>query len=387
MNGSKHKWFSCTRSLTAAAILLAATVGCSALPHSGSTGSTAGSINFTYGNGAMCWLPTWVAVHDGLFKKVGLNVTATVHQGNTASVPAQVATGQYQFGTAAPGAALLNAPGQGFNIKVIFGMDQPKDGYASSEVIVVRSAQWRGWSLASLKKKGVVLGVENFPAGPEDVMIHTMLQAAGVKLSQLKTYNVNGVLVTPAQNIQLYAEGKIDVGGLFPPATDVAQEQGTTHNWLTYANVTPWYQDCVIIANGNFLAQHEDVAAKFDEALLMADRVIVRQTLSGHRYGPALAQVGASVTGFTRAQIALGVVPYVANWGSMISESLVRVQDVAVSDGVLASPTPADKVVSTFFDTRPLTSARKDLGIGDQPPVLQADIPDQPANSYPVGGR
>jgi len=193
----------------------------------------------------------------------------------------------------------------------------------------------------------------------------------------VKTYQVNSAVVTQAQNIQLFANGTIDVGGLVGPADDVAQHNKIAKEWLQYSNIIPWYQDCLMAVNGTFAAQNPGLVTKFVKGLLMADQIIEQQESKSPRFSPRLAGVVAQVTGFTVGEVYLGKLPYVGGYGQVIGESLVNVQNFTQSEGIVPKPLPVDQIIPTLVDTSYLVKARAQLRIKDAPPALLIKVPAQ----------
>ncbi|HSU34384.1 MAG TPA: ABC transporter substrate-binding protein [Propionibacteriaceae bacterium] len=324
-------------------------------------GDLSKTITVKYGNNAVCHLVMWTAVKNGYFKDEGLNVKASPQAGASAALVPLLATGKVDFATITPGGAFFNGPSQGFDVRAIYSEETPIAGYLSVVKVMVRQELWdtgQFKTLDDLKKPGLrFLSVGTRTGGADDSAFHALLNKMGVKESDVKEVVLPDATTTAQDVINLFKSDKIDIGVYNAPATDIMEAQKIAHAWLGYADIMPWYQDCLIGASAGYIKKNPEITQKFVQALMKASQYVSQ---AKGKMTPELAKIVGDVTGFTAQQISLSATPNTTNNGQMSIESLVETQKLLQSEGLIPKPISDP---STLLEGGPLDAARKAMNI------------------------
>jgi NitT/TauT family transport system substrate-binding protein len=301
---------------------------------------------------------TYVAVFDaiekGYFKDAGIDLQVSKYATSaTAQIP-RLARGDLDITAVVPGPGLYNQFDQGFDIKIVASVDEPRAGYLDGSVLVVRKDLWDAGTI----RKPADLAGKNidgaFAGSPISLLTLQAIAAGNLKQTDVK------YVTREADVIQQFAalnNKAVDVQGTTEPTATVMQQKGVGVKWLSYRDVIPWYQDSYWGVSAAFAKDHPDTVVKFLQAYLRGAADVSK---SKGKLTPDLVAIIAKWTELDPDVIrALGSVPYVGEEGAINVDALDRVQKFWVAAGLVKNPVAIDKII----DPAPLAAAKKALGI------------------------
>jgi NitT/TauT family transport system substrate-binding protein len=238
--------------LTGLVIALAA---CSSSSSSSSGGTTAASspVNISVGTSGATgvYLPLYVGVQTGLFKKYGLNVTVQTLTPN--AVTAATLSDNVNIGWDGPGlvSGILSSPS---SAKVIFTAGPTAFYlYAKKGITSVQGL------------KGMTVAVTT-PGGAIDTAVRAAIKNAGltpgtdVKIAYLQT---NSAALAAVEN------GSVQAAGVSPPTSIQATQGGLTD----IENITSLSPPSVLAVNSSFAASNGPAITKFITAFKAAEQL------------------------------------------------------------------------------------------------------------------
>jgi NitT/TauT family transport system substrate-binding protein len=299
---------------------------------------------------------TYVAVFDaiekGYFKDAGIDLQVSKYTTSaTAQIP-RLARGDLDITAVVPGPGLYNQFDQGFDIKIISSIDEPRAGYLDGSVLVVRKDLWDAGTI----RKPADLAGKNvdgaFAGSPISLLTLEAIQAGNLKLSDVKYVTREADVV---QQFAALNNKAVDVQGTTEPTATAMVQKGVGVKWLSYRDVIPWYQDSYWGVSAAFSKDHPDTVVKFLVAYLRGAADVAG---SNGKLTPDLIAVISKWTELDPDTIgALGATPYVGEQGRINTEALDRVQKFWAAAGLVKNPVAIDRII----DPAPLAAARKAL--------------------------
>ena len=301
---------------------------------------------------------TYVAVFDaidkGYFKDAGIDLQVSKYTTSaTAQIP-RLARGDLDITAVVPGPGLYNQFDQGFDIKIIASVDEPRKEYLDGSVLVVRKDLWDAGTI----RKPADLAGKNvdgaFAGSPISLLTLNVIQAGNLKLTDVK-YGTREADVV--QQFAALNNKAVDVQGTTEPTATAMVQKGVGVKWMSYRDVIPWYQDSYWGVSAGFAKDHPDVVVKFLQAYLRGAADVSK---SGGKLTPDLIATIAKWTEIDPDTVrALGSVPYVGQQGRINVEALDRVQKFWVAAGLVKNPVAIERII----DPAPLAAAKKALGL------------------------
>ncbi|MBV9120393.1 MAG: ABC transporter substrate-binding protein [Chloroflexi bacterium] len=300
----------------------------------------------------LAYLPMLLALDKGYFSAAGLDVELVPFRGGSSQVLSQLATGEVDFSGTTPSPGLYNAAAQGFGAKAVSVLSVPKEGRASDTwLTVVKDEATAIKNVQDLKGKTI----EAATAGSiPDLLTWEAVTAAGLKpgVDATITHRAN----TIADLVSIAKAKGADVVAINEPLATQAEQQGIIAKWKSYIDLMPWFQGVNFSVSKQFLAQHRDAVVQFVAVYIAASRLV---DASNGEWTPDLLSE-ATTRGNVSADVikAQGGVPYYLPDGLPTADSLTRVQDVWLAQGLLKSKVD----VSTMLDTSIARDAAAKLG-------------------------
>jgi NitT/TauT family transport system substrate-binding protein len=301
---------------------------------------------------------TYVAVFDavdkGYFKDAGIDLQITKYTTSaTAQIP-RLARGDLDITAVVPGPGLYNQFDQGFDIKIVSSVDEPRKDYLDGSVLVVRKDLW---DAGTIRKPADLTGKNidgAFAGSPISLLTLSAIQAGNLKLADVKYVTREADVV---QQFAALNNKVVDVQGTTEPTATAMVQKGVGVKWLSYRDVIPWYQDAYWGVSAAFGKDHPDIVAKFLQAYLRGAADVSK---SNGKLTPELIALISKWTEIDADTIkALGAVPYVGQQGKINVEALERVQKFWVAAGLVKNPVAIERII----DPAPLIAAKKALGI------------------------
>lgn len=301
---------------------------------------------------------TYVAVFDavdkGYFKDAGIDLQISKYTTSaTAQIP-RLARGDLDITAVVPGPGLFNQFDQGFDIKVVASVDEPRKDYLDGSVLVVRKDLWDAGTI----RKPADLAGKNvdgaFAGSPISLLTLNAIAAGNLKLGDVKYMTREADVV---QQFAALTNKAVDVQGTTEPTATAMMQKGVGVKWLSYRDVIPWYQDTYWGVSAAFAKDHPDVVVKFLQAYLRGAADVSK---SNGKLTPDLIATISKWTEIDADTIkALGAVPYVGQQGKINVESLDRVQKFWAAAGLVKNPVAIERII----DPAPLIAAKKALGL------------------------
>lgn len=274
-------------------------------------------------------LPLVLAISNGAFDMAGLDLQVTNVAGSASAILPQLANNQVDIAGVVPAPNLYAQAAQGFEAKLVVGMDVQKAGRASAGQLLVQKGEESSiTTFADLKGKVVEGSVEGSPLS---LLALSAIQAGGLTPGKDVTlkYDVKQV----GDFLVLMQNKAADVYGAAEPFATQAADQGYAVKWKAIPDVMPWYQAGSIGVSSKFLSANRDAVEKFVEVYLQAARQ-VDQT-NGEWTEPLLA-LETKNTGLDAQTIRnQGGVPYFDPNGAVAIDSLSKTQDFWVTQNLV----------------------------------------------------
>ena len=294
------------------------------------------------------------AVDKGYFRDAGIELQISKYTTSaTAQIP-RLARGDLDITAVVPGPGLYNQFDQGFDIKIIASVDEPRAGYLDGSVLVVRKDLWDSGAIgkpADLAGKNVDGA---FAGSPISLLTLEAIQAGNLKLSDVHYVTREADVV---QQFAALNNKAVDVQGTTEPTATAMVQKGVGVKWMSYRDVIPWYQDSYWGVSAGFAKDHPDVVVKFLQAYLRGEADIAKSK------GKLTPELIATISKWTELDPdtirSLGATPYYGAFGAINSEALDRVQKFWVAANLVKNPVAIDRII----DSAPLAAARKALGM------------------------
>ncbi|NYT69828.1 ABC transporter substrate-binding protein [Pusillimonas noertemannii] len=286
------------------------------------------------------YLPLFVAVERGYFKDEGLDVEVIPYKGSANSQMPLLARGDVDISSVIAGPAMFNQFADGFNIKLISVLTQPKQGYRDGVVLMVRSDLWDSGAIRSpadlrgRKVDGAAVG------NPIDFLLQSTLSSAGLDKTDVSlSYKPR----TPSDTIEILRQKVVDVAGVSEPTATMIESEGIAKRWLSYKDVIPWYQETFLAASETFLSEHPDAVKQFLAGYFKAVQEI---TQSKGQWTAGLLSIASKWTGMPEPLLRqIGGTSYWSPDGVISIDVLQRVQDFWAQSRLVRKPVDVKEMV------------------------------------------
>jgi NitT/TauT family transport system substrate-binding protein len=204
-------------------------------------------------------------------------------------------------------------------------------------------------SIRDLKGKTVVAPV----GGALNSIVAVMLGHVGLDYRK----DVNFVEKTPAEGIQLLAEGKVDAYLATPPFGQELRAKKVGHVIANMTTDRPWsqYFCCMLVANREFVRKHPIATKRTMRAILKADQICA---LEPERVAREIVAQGF-IKSYDYAVQTIKEVPY-GRWRQYDPEDAVRFYALRLREASVIESTP-QKIIAEHTDWRFLNALKKEL--------------------------
>jgi NitT/TauT family transport system substrate-binding protein len=204
-------------------------------------------------------------------------------------------------------------------------------------------------SIRDLKGKTVVAPI----GGALNSVVSAMLGYVGLDYRK----DVNFVEKTPAEGIQLLAEGKVDAYLAAPPFGQELRAKKIGHVIVNTATDRPWsqYFCCMLVGNRDFVRRHPVATKRAIRAILKADQICA---LEPERVARDIVDRGFTKS-YDYALQTMQEVPY-GRWRQYDPEDAVRFYALRLHEAGVIEATP-QKIIAEYTDWRFFTELKKEL--------------------------
>jgi len=293
-----------------------------------------------------------MALDSGMFSQAGLNVQVQAVNGSaTASLPS-LAAGQVDMAVVVPAPSLYAQAAQGFNAKVVAGIDLPMQGRIGAGYLLVRKElQDSIVQPADLKGRTMEGAVEGSP-----LSLLTVSAVTGAGLQPGKDVTIGYHVKDPSDFLALVRNNAADVYAVAEPIATQAAQEGEAVKWKGFADLAPWYQAQYLGVSDKFLSNNRAAVEKFLEVYLKAVRQI--DSTSGVWTDDLIAKASKLTNTDPEIIKAEGGVPYFDPNGTVSTDSLSKTQDFWVSQNQVKQKVD----VSSMVDASVLSDAVQSVG-------------------------
>lgn len=180
-------------------------------------------VRFSLNPAQIIYLPLFLAVDRGYFRAEGLDVQVMPYKGSANSQMPLLARGDVDISVVIAGPAMFNQFSEGFNIKLISTLTEPKQGYRDGAVLVVRKDLWDAGAirkLQDLKGRKVDGAVEGNP-------VYFLLRSARHSVDQKKSdVTLSYKPRTPGDTPEILRQKVVDVAGVSEPTATLCSAGG-----------------------------------------------------------------------------------------------------------------------------------------------------------------
>ncbi len=300
------------------------------------------------------FLPIFVAIEKGLFKEQGLDVRPTTHTGSALTQLPMLARGDLDIAPMVAGPAFFNQFAEGFGVKLFASLTESKTGWHDTTWLLVRKDVWDTGALksfADLKGRTIELGPKGSPIY---LTVTQALQQGGLTT---KDVVASDRLRALTDALPLFRNKVVEVLALAEPIAGRLVGEGLAVRWKPSHEVMPWFQESYLAATPRFLSERRDATRRFTIAILKANQIV---TAANGKWTPELAAISAKYAGLTEAQVLEIPGPqHVGQMGRINAQSLERLQEIWIAEGLTKVKTPLSDLVETTI----AAEARKALGI------------------------
>jgi ABC-type nitrate/sulfonate/bicarbonate transport system substrate-binding protein len=299
-------------------------------------------VKFAVNPGQLVYLPLFVAVDKGYFRDAGVDVQVIKYKGSANTQMPMLARGDIDISSVVVGPAMFNQIAEGFGIRLVAALTEPKAGYQDGVVMVVRKDLWDSKAIrkpADLKGHKVDGAAEG---NPIDFLVRHALANAGLATRDVTlSYKPRSASDTP----EILRQKVVDVAGVSEPTATLIERDGIGVRWLSYKDVIPWYQDTFLATSEGFLRDHPHALRRFLAGYLRAVKDV---SAAQGNWTPELLATAKKWTGMSEELIrSVGKLPYWAPEGAVNLDSLERVQQFWVKAGLVKTPIAVTRVVET----------------------------------------
>jgi NitT/TauT family transport system substrate-binding protein len=290
----------------------------------------------TYNN-----LPIYLAIDKGYFRAAGLDVQVQPFSGSsTAQIP-RLTHGDVDIMTLASGPAFFNQAAEGFNLRLVAGLEGPQAGWNDTTWLVVRQDLW---DTAAVRRPEDLRGkhVDGVaPGSPIDYLALATIARGG--LTENDVQFTEKFRDAPSW-IAAFRNKAVDVQGVPEPIATELQEQKLGHKWISLSTVAPWFNDGFVAASATFARDHHVALVGFLRAYLRAVREIER---AHGTWTPELVTSVAKWTQLPPSLIRQVPGPAHAGNGHIDISSLAKQENFWIKRGLVPAFVPPGDIVDT----------------------------------------
>jgi NitT/TauT family transport system substrate-binding protein len=288
------------------------------------------------------YLPIMLAIDRGYFRDAGVDIQLTTYQGSANNQIPLLARGDIDLSPAVSGPSLFNQYDQGFRIKLLANLTEPRKGYRDGSVLVVRKDRWDSGDIRTPKDLAGRHLDGSAEGNPADFLMRQTLLSAGVNPAQV---TLQHRARTPIDSVEFLRSRAVEATVISEPAATLAETEGLGVRWLGYSSVVPWYQETFLAASEKFAAQRPDDARKVLGAYLRA----VKDVDASHgKWTPELLALAAKWTKQKQETLnAMGGLMYYTPDGRVDEKGLAKVQDFWSGEKLVPHEIPVGKLVDT----------------------------------------
>lgn len=270
--------------------------------------------------------PLYLGVHEGIFKRHGLDVKVQVSQGGSAIIPA-VLNGELQFGNS-NSLSLLIAASKGLDLSLIAAGSGSTDDPASDASTVVVPARSAINRLGDLGSKRVAINSIN---NIIDVVVREAVRADGGDPGSVKFVEIPFPEMPAA-----VSGGQVDAAYVTEPFATIAQQQGAKKLPSPAASAFDRLQLTQYFTSAQFANKSPQTVKAFVDAMVESQRFASDNPDRVRNIITTYTQIKPSLA----SKLILPAYPTSVNM-----QSLKRLAELAKVDGLVSSEIPFDKLV------------------------------------------
>lgn len=200
--------------------------------------------------------------------------------------------------------------------------------------------------------KGKTIAVPNRGPGPA-TFIAAVLAYVGLDYGK----DVRFVVHTPAESVELLAQGKVDAFMGFPPFPQELRARRIGHVVVSMTSDRPWsqYFCCVVVGNREFVRKHPVATKRAIRAILKADQICA---LEPERIAQSIVDRGFTKR-YDYALQSMKDVPF-GRWRQYDPEDMVRFYALRLREAGLIKATP-QKIIADGTEWRFLNELKQEL--------------------------
>jgi NitT/TauT family transport system substrate-binding protein len=316
-----------------------------------SGGKTRPKLTLAINPAVMSYLPLFVAVDKGYFDDAGVDVELVRYAESANTQIPLLARGDIDVATAVPGPALFNQFTGGFNLKIIGGLSEAKEGHLDEVTMVVgRDVADEISEPEDLRGRKVDIGAEGSPI---HFVTGQLLEQAGLTGDDVTLSDRGKTL--PDQQLSLKNKA-VDVQGSVEPAGSIMEGEGIGSKWLGQADIVPGWQPTLLAASESAVAEKSEALELFLRGYL---RAVQDVSDAGPQWTDELVRIAEKWTEAPAELIrATGAPPFAPPDGAVDVSWLERSQEFWAEEGLVEEAVDVNKII----DIAPLERARADAG-------------------------
>jgi NitT/TauT family transport system substrate-binding protein len=301
--------------------------------------------------GVLADAPFYIGMAKGYFAAEKLEISL-VHFNSAQQAVAPLSVDQLQVVGGGVSAALFNAFGRNWPVRIAMGRARDIADYSPNALIVRKDLQAKVSTLAGLKGLKVAI---NAPAATLQYMLGSMLATAGLKLTDVQTVYMPFPDMGPALGTKA-----VDAATTTEPFTSEYAHRGYSYTMTRASDVLrkPAMEVAVLLYNKEWADTHTDEANRFSVAYLRGARDYMDALLGGPKRG----EVVSILTKYTRVKDPAAYDRMTWSWidpnGDVSIDGLKAQQDWYAAHGTV----PTKVSVEGMIDRRFVDYALKRLG-------------------------
>jgi NitT/TauT family transport system substrate-binding protein len=207
----------------------------------------------------------YIGLERGYFAEEGLEIELVPSRATPDTI-ASLVTGELHFGSGGPDPIIFNAALRGVGVKIVayyiqVGLGDRSTGFSVRKDLI-DSGQYRG----PADFRGLTVAVTG-NGGLQHMFLERVLGWGGLTLADVET-----VVLSFADTVPAFANGRIDAGFVAEPFTSVAEAQGTAAQVVGIGDVYPGVPGNVMTISPLFAEREPEAARRFVTAHLRGQR-------------------------------------------------------------------------------------------------------------------